>query len=104
MIRVVVHQRSGLLEHLEVSGHAPAAGGAESAPCAAVSAVVRALGLVLVRSPHCTVSGSAADPGYVDLTVENVGDAAWLAGAWDVAWTALQDAARTWPGEIQIKG
>lgn len=101
MIQVHAGTRDGLLAQISFSGHGLGSPGA-SPSCAAVSAVAKGLGLTLIRSGTCTVSGDAPAEGYVSLVVENISDPQWVSGVWDLTKVTLQEIQREWPQEVAI--
>lgn len=101
MIHVHAGTRDGLFAQITFSGHGLGSSGA-SPSCAAVSAVAKGLGLTLIRSGKCTVSGDAPAEGYVSLVVENVSDPQWVTGVWDLTQVTLQEIQREWPQEVVV--
>lgn len=103
MISVRVALRRGRLRSLRSEGHA-IDGGEGSVPCAAVSALLGAASRALINAEGCRVDGSAPDPGFLEVTVEQVrlGKGRWLRGVTDVLVQGLQDVAREFPGAVQL--
>jgi uncharacterized protein YsxB (DUF464 family) len=101
MIRIRARTRDGLLQQITFSGHGLGSPGA-SPSCAAVSAVAKGLGLTLVRSGKCTVSGGAPEAGYVSLSIENVSDPLWVNGVWDLTKVTLQEIQQQWPADVAL--
>lgn len=102
MIRVTARTRNGELFRIRAEGHALAQQEMQSAPCAAVSALLRGLGLSLLERGDCAVEGSVEREGQYDLSIVRCGDAAWLAGTWGLARAVLQGVAREWPREVEF--
>lgn len=102
MIRVTVRLRDALPVRIDADGHGLRGFDGQSAPCAAVSAVLKGLGLVLVEAPQCTVDGSVDQAGRYRLIISDCGDPHWMRGVWDSSRTTLQEIAREWPGEVNV--
>lgn len=100
MIALSIRTREGLPVRIEAHGHASAGSGALSAPCAAVSVLLKSLGGILVDHPSCAVRGSVSEPGAFILEIEGCRDQAWLRGVGDLLRCALQEVARSWPEEV----
>lgn len=94
--------RDGRLSRLESRGHAVRRGAAESAPCAAVSAVVRGLGLALVAGP-LTVDGDVSEPGHARFDVVECTDDQWMAGLSDGTLRTLEAIAHAWPNDVELE-
>lgn len=100
MIRVTVSTRRGVLYRIAAEGHGSRGPDGLSAVCAAVSALLKGVGLSLLDSPGCTVEGTIEDQGLFDLTVTRCDDERWLRGLGDLTCTVLREIARQWPREI----
>ncbi|WP_159438729.1 hypothetical protein [Alkalispirochaeta americana] len=95
-----VRTRDGIPVRIEANGHGLRGADHRSASCAAVSAVLKGLGVVLVENSSCTVQGSVAGPGAFVLTVKDCRDQAWLQGVADLLGQTLQEIALAWPEEV----
>lgn len=102
MISVAVTTRDGRLWRIVAEGHAPRGERGASAPCAAVSALLKGAGLALLDSPDFSVTGSLEAEGRYDLTVTRCDDAVRLQGLMDVLRNTLQEIAREWPRDVTV--
>lgn len=103
MITVRVVLSRGRLHSLNSEGHA-VQGEEGSVPCAAVSALLGAVGRLLLHSSGCTVDGSAPGPGRFALELKRLrpGLGRWYRGVTDTLLQGLRDVAREYPGAIQL--
>jgi uncharacterized protein YsxB (DUF464 family) len=102
MIRVSVRERAGVPVVIEADGHAQRGPDGLSAACAAVSVVLKAVGLELVGSDGCRVTGELDSPGRYRLEVVHCDDRCWLRGVWDLSRGILGEIAREWPREVEF--
>ncbi len=102
MIRIDAVTRGYALEQITVRGHGLRDHGRDSASCAAVSALTKALGLVLVRSTLCEVRGAVQDEGFLDLVLVSGADQPWVRGVWELAKTGLIEIQHEWPDEVSL--
>lgn len=102
MIRIEVVRQDGVLRRLSSRGHADTGGRPESAPCAAVSVVLKSFGLATVDAEGCTVEGAVPEPGVFDLSVMEIGDHRWYAGVSGIVERQIAVIAETWPDEVTI--
>lgn len=101
MIEVTISQRDNVPVRIVSTGHAVVGENGESAPCAAVSTLLQAFGLILVDS-GCVVHGVVDQPGSFDMTIGDCDDPRWYRGVADVTIAALQAVQRSWPGQIHV--
>jgi uncharacterized protein YsxB (DUF464 family) len=102
MILIEVTTRDGVPLRIRSRGHAVRTGSAESAPCAAVSVVLKSLGLTVAGDSRCDLRLQAERPGEFDLEVD-AGDAVtWLAAVWSMAGTTLREIATAWPEQVRL--
>lgn len=102
MINVQVTTVEGIPSRLVSSGHAMRSGSSESAPCAAVSVVLKSFGLAIATNTGCRVQVQADQPGSFDLRLGECRDLQWLAGTWAVTATSLREIAAAWPDEMRL--
>ncbi len=102
MIGVHVTVAEGVPTRIISSGHAIRSGSADSAPCAAVSVVLKSFGLGLAGNAKCRVSARAEQPGALDIELHGCDDQRWLAGVWAVTETSLREIAVAWPDQVQL--
>jgi uncharacterized protein YsxB (DUF464 family) len=102
MINVQVTIRGGVPTRVVSTGHAMRAGSADSAPCAAVSVVLKSFGLAVAGRSGCDVQVTADQPGTFDLRMSATSDAAWIDGVWTVTEGSLREIAATWPDEVRL--
>lgn len=101
MIEVTVTKRDGVPIRIVSIGHAGVGVGGESAPCAAVSTLLQAFGLVVIDN-GCVIHGTVDRPGLFDVTVGECVDPRWYRGVADVTVEALRAVQRSWPDEIHV--
>ena len=101
MIEVTVARRNGVPVRIVSTGHVVVGESGESAPCAAVSTLLQAFGLILIDN-GCEIHGSVDRPGSFDVTVGACGDPRWYRGVADLTVAALQAVQRSWPGRMHV--
>lgn len=84
------------------TGHAVRVAGAESAPCAAVSVVLKSLGLTVAGDPRCDLRLKAEHPGEFDLEIDASGAISWITAVWSMAETTLREIAAEWPDQVRL--
>lgn len=102
MVHVQIVLRDGALQRVTSRGHAAAAGGMESAPCAAVSVALKSFGLILMDH-GCTVHGAAPAPGEFDLRCDRCDDLSWYTGAADMLRAVIAEVERDWPDQVTVQ-
>lgn len=102
MVRVTVHTVGGLPRRIAADGHATLSGGSASAPCAAISVVLKSFGLTVASNKTCAVRVRAEEPGTFDIELRNCQTAHWLEGAWTMARIALMEIEEQWPQEVRM--
>lgn len=102
MVRVTIDTVNGVPRRVRSRGHAVRQGGHDSAPCAAVSALLKGLGLAVAHNEDCAVRVDAPRPGEFDLTVDGCRDTAWFHGVWDLARRSFDEIAAAWPDEVTV--
>lgn len=99
-VRVTI-DAEGCLSSLDVTGHAAAIGTGENAVCAAVTAIVRAVGDAIVVH-DVRASGRSTGPGSLSLAIDEPTRDGWLRGVSDVLVGGIERIAREHPGEVTI--
>ena len=102
MIDIQVSMTEGVPTRVISSGHAIRSGSADSAPCAAVSVVLKSFGLALARNAQCRVHARAEHPGALDVAVHGCEDHQWITGVWVVTETSLREIAAAWPDHVRL--
>lgn len=102
MIDIQVTVAEGVPTRIISSGHAVRNGSADSAPCAAVSVVLKSFGLALARNVQCRVNARAEQPGALDVALHGCEDHRWFAGVWVVTETSLREIAAAWPDHVRL--
>jgi uncharacterized protein YsxB (DUF464 family) len=102
MILIEVTTLDGVLRRIRSRGHALRKGSAESAPCAAVSVILKSLGLTVAGNPRCDLRLTAERPGEFDLAVDTGEAVPWLAAVWSMAETTLREIATEWPDQVRL--
>jgi uncharacterized protein YsxB (DUF464 family) len=96
----------GMLSAFSSTGHGRVdhAEARVSISCAAVSTLVRSIGMLLEKSELVIVGLDRFAPGDVKLRVEHVDESAedWLRGLTDMLAQGLEDAARDFPDQIEF--
>jgi uncharacterized protein YsxB (DUF464 family) len=102
MILIEVTTSDGVPLRVRSRGHARRKGSAESAPCAAVSVVLKSLGLTVAGDSRCGLRVTADRPGEFDLEVDPGEAASWVAAVWSMAGTTLREIAAEWPEQVRL--
>lgn len=102
MIHISAHVREGVPLLIEAGGHASIGPDGLSAACAAVSVLLKTLGLELTGNAGCGVKGELGSPGSYRLEIVRCDDERWLRGLWDLSRGILGEIAREWPREIEF--
>jgi uncharacterized protein YsxB (DUF464 family) len=105
MIWCRLETERGMIRFLESSGHgavnSTVAG--VSISCAAVSTLIRSLGVLLETSDKVVIGVEKFSPGEVRLRVEHVDESAeeWLRGLTDMLARGLEDVQKDFPDDVQ---
>ncbi len=102
MIRVTITRRNGVLHRIQSRGHALRSGAESSAPCAAVSVLLKSFGLALTDRAGCSVEGSVPREGTYDVICNGCDDAAWYGGITELFERSLREIQGTWPSEVTV--
>lgn len=103
MVRVEVTTVGAQLRSISSSGHAIKPGDGESAPCAAISLLLKSLGTVLAVRDDCRVTVRAKAPGEFLMELDGCSAEEWLTGIWSLADRNLREIARAWPNDVSLK-
>lgn len=107
MVRVTIGRRNGLVRSIHSTGHALRGPSGVSAPCAAVSVVLKGLAETLLHREDVHLDGRASRPGEFWLEVTDreplhPGSDEWIEAAFLVAQRAIGEIARMWPDDVHV--
>ncbi len=102
MISIEVTRNGDLPVRIVSRGHAVASMGAESAPCAAVSVVLKSFGLTLLENGSCSVSGQAPGEGVFDISCHHCADTEWYRGVAGLLERELMEIQTAWPQAVTV--
>ncbi|MFA7565666.1 MAG: ribosomal-processing cysteine protease Prp [Alkalispirochaeta sp.] len=107
MINIRIVHKAGHLLRVQSTGHAVRAGNAvtgnsDSAPCAAVSVLLKSFGLALVEHAGCTVTGDVPREGAFDVTCRHCDDPDWYRGVAELFERSLKEIQMAWPDEVTV--
>lgn len=102
MIYVTITRRDGITRRIQSDGHAQRSGGVQSASCAAVSILLKSIGLALVDHAGCSVRGSIPQEGAYDVICNGCDDVAWFDGVIELFERNLKEIQTAWPAEVTV--
>ena len=102
MISIEVTRNAGVPVRVVSTGHAVASRATESAPCAAVSVVLKSFGLTLLENGSCSVSGAAPGEGVFDISCRRCADIEWYRGVASLLERTLGEIRTAWPDEVTV--